>query len=147
VESDFYGDVMDTENGTVLGSTNKPYQVNVAAALDGNGNPYFLYSDVTGKPLVSPIVFPSAEGYDSVRYQDIGTGPLRLWGQNTHTVSGSGGPQGDNQSLAPGGQVTIPVRKGTTRSTILIFTNNSGPSGAFVGLVPTPDPVAENPPG
>lgn len=131
---------------TQLMSTNKPYTVQVTAGIDGNNQPYFLYSDVNGQPLRSPIKLPAVSpAYDSVRYVQVGAKTeLRLWAAVTHTLNNSAPvPQGDNLLLAPQQTVSISVGCGTWRGTVLVFEQLNA-AGQVVELVPTPDPVTEN---
>lgn len=128
------------------GPTKKPYPVTVTAGFDGNNQPYFLYTDPNGHPLRSPLQIPASPVYDSIQFTQVGdVSQLRLWAAATHTLDGSSPvPQGDNLLLAQAGSVTISVRVGSWRGTVLIF-ENLDEQGLVVGLVPTPDPVSENP--
>ncbi|RTL41595.1 MAG: hypothetical protein EKK53_13495 [Burkholderiales bacterium] len=129
-----------------LGSTRNPYPVTVTAGFDGNNHPYFLYFNPAGVPIQSPLIIPAANPpHDSIQFTQTGDNTaLRLWAAVTHTLDGSSPvPQGDNLLLALGGRVAIAVNVGTWRGTVLVFERLE--DGVVVGLVPTPDPVSENP--
>ena len=129
-----------------LGTTNKPYPVTVTAGIDGNNQPYFLYTDPNGRPMRSPLKIPAAKPpYDSIRFTQVGDkSELRLWAAVTHTLNGSSPvPQGDNLLLAPDNTVAITVNGGTWRGTVLVF-EQVDVSGVVINLVATPDPSTEN---
>jgi hypothetical protein len=130
----------------LLGSTKNPYPVTVTAGIDGNNRPYFLYANSQGQAMRSPLVIPAANpSYDSIRFTQTGdSSVLRLWAAVTHTLNDSSPvPQGDNLLLATGGTVTITVKGGTWRGTVLVFEQLNA-SGVVVNLVPTPDPETQN---
>lgn len=131
---------------TDFGPTRNPYPVTVTAGFDGNNQAYFLYADSAGQPMRSPLQIPVSPVYDSIEFTQVGdASELRLWAAVTHTLDGSSPvPQGDNLLLAKAGSVTISVSVGSWRGTVLVF-ENLNEDGLVVGLVPTPDPVSENP--
>lgn len=128
------------------GLTQNPYPVTVTAGYDGNNEPYFLYTGPDGQQMRSPLIIPPAQpAYDSIAFTQVGdASELRLWAAVTHTLDNtSPAPQGDNLLLARGGSVTITVRLGSWRGTVLVFERLNA-AGVVVELVPTPDPTSEN---
>ncbi len=125
---------------------NNPYPVTVTAGFDGNNQAYFLYAGPDGRSMRSPLRIPPAQPpYDSITFQQVGdTTELRLWAAVTHTLDNSSPvPQGDNLLFAHQGAVTITVRLGTWRGTVLVFEQLDA-DGVVTALVPTPDPTSEN---
>ncbi|RTL21099.1 MAG: hypothetical protein EKK52_09030 [Burkholderiales bacterium] len=126
--------------------TTNPYPVTVTAGFDGNNQPYFLYTGPDGQSMRSPLIIPSAQTpYDSITFRQApDTSELRLWAAVTHTLDNSSKvPQGDNLLLAREGAVTITVKLGTWRGTVLVFEQLDA-DGVVTALVPTPDPTSEN---
>ena len=130
----------------LVGPTENPYPVTVTAGFDGNNQPYFLYAGPQGQPMRSPLMIPQATpSYDSIKFSQIGdASELRLWAAVTHTLDNSSPvPQGDNLLLVSGGSVTITVRLGTWRGTVLVFEHLNA-DGVVFELVSTPDPTSDN---
>ena len=128
------------------GPVENPYPVTVTAGYDGNNQPYFLYAGPQGQPMRSPLLIPPATpSYDSITFRQVGdASELRLWAAVTHTLDNSSPvPQGDNLLLALGGSVTITVRLGSWRGTVLVFEHLNA-DGVVFELVSTPDPTSEN---
>lgn len=129
-----------------IGPTANPYPVTVEAGFDGNNTPYFLYRNPEQQAMRSPLRIPSAQPpYDSIKFTQTGdVTELRLWAAVTHTLDNSSPvPQGDNLLLASQGSVTITVRLGSWRGTVLVF-EHLNDDGVVFELVSTPDPTSEN---
>jgi len=123
------------------------YPVTVSAQFDGNNRPYFLYADEHGDPLRSPLVIPvNNPPYDGISFTQAGNETeLRLWAAVTHTLDNTkpAPERGDLETIRKGAvRVLVPLR--SKRGTVLVF-ERLDDTGAIIELVPTPDPVTENP--
>jgi len=134
---------MSTDSSVAI--THRPYPVTLTASIDGNNTPYFLYFAPNGEAINSPLVIPDADPpYDGIRFTQTGDNKtLKLWAAVTHTLEVGLPPQGDNLLFAVGGSVSITVKCGTQRGTVLVFEQLDA-SGAVINLVPTPDPRTQN---